>query len=32
MGMDVRYLKWNVVNLNQPRSALPQLVSFLCEM
>ena len=28
--MLVRYLKWNVVNLNQPRSALTQLVSFFC--
>ena len=32
MGMHVRYLKWNVGNLNQSRSALTQLLVFLFDV
>ena len=32
MGRHVRYLEWSAVSLNQSRSALTQLLSFLFEM
>ena len=32
MRVHARYLKWNVVNLNQSRSALTQLLVFLFDV